>query len=145
MSDNKPQAKTEKKHPAFVSTTDQPIPLSLLNGHTASVGVEPTPLHPMFHREAVLRGCVPAGFTDDIAATGVQQRTEKTRIDVIVDAISQMVEQAVTDPAKQNELFTGDGRPDANVLSTRCGFPVRAAERDAAWDKYQATSNDDND
>jgi hypothetical protein len=128
----------EKKYPAFVSTSDQPVALSLLSGHTASVGVDPTPLHPMFHREAVMRGCVPAGFQDDIAMAGVANNTQKTRDEVILDAISRMVDEAVHDVTKQTQLFTGDGRPDATVLSARCGFQVRAGERDAAWDKYQA-------
>ena len=129
------QSKTEE-HPQFVSTNGTVVMLSLTSGHTAAVGAEPTPLHPRFHREAIIRGCVPAGFKADPEQK--QDFTEKTREEVIIEAIARMVEEAHNDPAKQADLFTADGRPDATVLSARAGFQIRAGERDAAWDKYSA-------
>lgn len=136
-------SKSEKPdYPPFESTTGAPIHIALLTGHTASVGLKPTPLHPRFHREAVLRGAVPAGFKSAGVDAGGAVNVEKTRDEVILAAISKMVDEATDDPTRSGELFTGDGRPDATVLSTRCGFPVRAGERDAAWDKYQATAED---
>lgn len=134
----KPEA---TNYPKFVTTGDQPVHIALISGHTASVTREPTPLHPRFHREAILRGCVPEGFSDDVD-TRDPMRVEQTRSEVILKNIAAMVEEATTDPQQQAALFTGDGRPDAKVLSDRCGFTVRAQDRDAAWDKY--SNPDDN-
>lgn len=122
-------------YPKFVSTTGEPVHLALLNGHTASVGTQPTPLHPRFHREAVIKGCLPEGF-DRALAVGDENNFEATRDEVILKHIAAMVDEATADPTQQNTLFTGDGRPDATILSQRCGFQVRAQERDLAWEKY---------
>jgi len=137
--------KNPNNYPEFVSPNGKPIALSLTSGHTTCVGTignpgEPTPLHPNFHREAFLQGCVLA------AANGVQTNfvqpnaTTLSREEIIDRAISAMVDEVNADPARQVQLFTGDGRPDANQLTGRVGFPVRAAERDIAWDKYQVSN-----
>lgn len=132
----------EQKYPSFVSTSGQPVHIALISGHTAAVGTEPTPLHPRFHREAVIKGCVPEGFHRHDDARDANS-VEATRAEVILKAIAKMVDEATADPAQQVNLFTGDGRPDANVLSSRCGFTVRAQERDAAWDRYANPDNED--
>lgn len=137
------EPKAVKEDPRFVSTTGKPELLALLSGHTASVTNEPegTPLHPRFHRIAVLSGVVPLAMAESFVAAQEAERNETGGVDkqtLIENAIDDMVKIADSNPAKQAELFTNDGRPDARAIATRIGMPVSASERDAAWDKIVA-------
>lgn len=123
--------------PLFVSTTGESVLLALLSGHTASVGVEPAPLHPRFHRIAVLKGVVPAQMVGSMRHEETQAPLPERQA-MLIKVIADMVAIAAEDVTKQAELFTNDGRPDARQMSIRLGFPVKAEERDAAWDVYAA-------
>lgn len=135
-------ARPEDKYPRFISTTGGPIMVPLLNGHTVSVTDkdEGTPLHPRFHKKAVELGAMPVEVYRAMQKEGVADGDEVSTFDrqeIIIRNISQMVEQAELNPDLQKQYFTNDGRPDAQVISTRCGFKVTAGERDRAWDSYQ--------
>jgi hypothetical protein len=121
--------------PMFVSTTGGPVMVALLNGHAAAVGVEPTPLHPRFHRAAVMLGAVPESMRHSVAAEDMEN-PEVTRQKMIIAEMSKMASEGADDPRRQAELFTGDGVPNTNLLSSRLGFPVSASERDDAWTAY---------
>lgn len=135
----------EDKYPKFLSTTGDVVMLALSNGHTVAVSHDkPTPLHPRFHRKAVEKGCMPESVVIASREAGVNidgseedVNTEATRSEIVLRNIAQMVEQADSNPELQPQFFTGDGRPDVNVLSARCGFKVTAGERDKAWATYQ--------
>lgn len=130
---------TEPVHPLFVSTTGEPVMLALLNGHTTSVGTEPTPLHPRFHRIAVAHGVVPAAMAGSLAYEEPQAH-QFDRQALLLKTIGDMVSLATEDPSKESELFNGDGRPDARAMASRLGFPVKANERDDAWALYTGDS-----
>jgi hypothetical protein len=139
----KPMTKTpavEPAHPMFVSTTGEHVLLALLSGHSASVGPEPTPLHPRFHRVAVAQGVVPAAMAGSVAYEEPQAH-QFDRQALLLKTIGDMVSLATEDPTRESELFNGDGRPDARAMATRLGFPVKANERDEAWALYTGESD----
>lgn len=144
---DKPNAEAPKKlpfdeanpetWPKYVSTTGQPVLVALLNGHNASVGLKPTPLHPRFHRAAIVQGAVPEGMAESMKYEEAGEAdVRKTREELIIKAMADMVTQAGDDPKVQAELFTNDGLPAVPNLSARLGFSITAAERDGAWKKY---------
>ena len=51
----------------------------------------------------------------------------------IKEAMRDMAAEVKADPAKEDELFTAAGKPDANVLSSRAGHSVKATERNDLW------------
>lgn len=146
------QKKTpEDEYPRFISTIGQPVLLSVIaGGHSVSVQTKEgsdgkgTPLHPRFHRIAVMRGCMPLGMESSPQAEQAGT-VHHDRERLILSAISDMVAQSADDPAKQVEMFTNDGRPDARQLAVRLGFPVTADERDRAWDKYAGEETESED
>lgn len=129
--------------PLFVSTTGEPVLLALLSGHSASIGPEPEPLHPRFHRIAVLKGVVPAQMASSLSHEETQT-PEVERKSLLLKVIGDMVAAATEDPTKGPELFTNDGRPDARAMTIRLGFPVSAGERDAAWEEYSGDKPKEN-
>lgn len=127
-------------YPLFVSTTGKPVMLATLSGHSASVGEEPTPLHPRFHRMAQMYGVVHVEVADHYKKIHNldKPRKEKTKRALMKEEITKMVAEAADDLKRQAELFTGDGMPNAQQLTSRCGFHVSAAERDEAWAEFDA-------
>lgn len=131
--------------PRFLTSGDTPVMLALTRGgHSASVGTmestegKGTPLHPRFHRMAVLQGCMPVGLQgaadkDDL---DVAAQARMDRAGLLRKAIAEMVSEAAEDATKQSQYFTSDGRPDARAMAVKLGFPVSASERDAAWQAY---------
>lgn len=133
----------------FVSTTGQPILLATTRGgHSASVGTKEstkgkgTPLHPRFHRIATMQGAVPIAMADSMNWEETQ-RPERTRQDLIFEAVAAMVAESADDEEKQKQFFTGDGRPDARQITVRVGFTVSSSERDDAWARYEANADDE--
>ncbi|MEK7425736.1 MAG: hypothetical protein AAB131_18075 [Actinomycetota bacterium] len=109
----------------FRSPTEQPIYMALTSGHTFVVGPESIEVPKLFHRQAVMEGCLPEGMDslpkeDDTALA--------TKQSLIEEAMRKMVAEANTDD------FTNDGKPDTRKLSARVGFTVLKEERDAAWE-----------
>lgn len=109
----------------FRSPTEQPIYMALTSGHTFVVRQELIEVPKMFHRQAVMEGCIPEGMDslpkDDDTPSATKQS-------LIVEAMRKMVNEANTDD------FTNDGKPDTRKLSARVGFTVLKEERDAAWE-----------
>ena len=108
----------------FRSTTEEEVHIALTSGHTAVVGVEPTELAKMFHKEAIARGCLPEGVEDDepVQAGGFD------RVDVITKAMNAML-----DGGEEGD-FTKAGKPDLSKLSARVGFNVPRVEADQIWE-----------
>lgn len=136
------------EHPRFISTTGKPVLLSLLSGHTESVSHEEpgTPLHPRFHRIAMLKGVVPLAMKDSYLATlgeEATQRRELSRSELIVRGVGALVQRATDDQSLMPTLFTNDGRPEVEALATQVGFPVTPSERDAAWETYSDDGDSD--
>jgi hypothetical protein len=135
MNESKKTEANPNGWPLFVSTTGEPVLLALLSGHSDSVGTEPKPLHPRFHRLAVTKGVVPAQMVGSLQQEETQSPTIERQA-MLIKVIADMVADATANPTKTDELFTNDGRPDARQMSIRLGFPVKAEERDAAWEVY---------
>lgn len=138
----------QKEDPRFVSTSGRPELIALLSGHTASVTADPdgTPLHPRFHRAAMLLGVVPIALRESTIAAKLEEQTanqEASREQLILRAIGEMVKDSANDEKKRIELFTADGRPDVRALSTRVGFPINASERDANWAAFADEGDDE--
>ncbi len=55
----------------------------------------------------------------------------------IKETMRDMAAEAKADPAAETALLTAAGKPDANVLSSRAGTAVKAAERDKLWDEVE--------
>lgn len=115
----------------FTSTTAEPVHIGLLSGHTAVVGTEPTELQPIFHREAIARGCLPEG----VVLQQAQAPGNFDRKQVIKDAINAMLDG--TDESD----FTGDGKPKLTKVSARAGFQVSREEADAIHAEIEAETN----
>ena len=107
----------------FTSPTDTPVHMALTSGHTFVVGPELVEVPPMFHRQAVLEGCIPEGMK----SLPPEDPPDDNKQDLIVKAIRAMLASP-----KEGD-FNNDGRPDVRKLSARCGFTVLAGERDDAW------------
>lgn len=132
----------KKEDVRFVSRSGGPTLVALLSGHTISISHEQpgTPLPERFHKAAMARGCVPAA----VAAQLDEASTESTELpenrvnkqEVLINAISQMVQEASESTEKQKALFTNDGKPSATVLASRVGMQVTSGERDSAWEQF---------
>lgn len=113
----------------FRSPTDEPVHVALTNGLTAQVTPEGVDLDPVFHREAIARGCVPATLTA-ADVTAMEQRPADPVFDrkaVIAKAIQDMLDGTNPDDFKK------DGTPNMRQVSRRVGFQVHRDEVDAAW------------
>lgn len=132
----------EANFPLYVSTTGEPILVALTSGHTVSIGIEPTPIHPRFVRAAAHRGALPAEVAKAVMGEGAdleEQRTQK--VDRLQAILRDMVAAAAESAEQREHLFTGDGKPDARMMSQRAGFQVTASDRDEAWVKYCAEND----
>lgn len=114
----------------------QPVQIGLTSGHTAivygrEVMPEGTPLHPRFHREAVLRGCLPLGAIAHKQAE--EENAQPTREQVIVTNLKAMVDD------NEDSDFTREGKPDLNQLMRRCGFRIAREEADKLWTSLSLT------
>lgn len=140
---DKTKPNPEDSYEKFVSTTGEPILIALTaGGHTASVGVEPTPLHPRFHRAAVMKGAMPAAIARSVTYETDKASTASTKSDRLQVILTEMVAESADDEDKRRQLFTGDGKPDARVMAQRAGFTVTANERDEAWAQFCAGDED---
>lgn len=142
--------KKAPEFPLFRSTRGEPVMLaSTAGGHAVSITHEPegTPLHPRFHRQAVMQGCLPAAsFTEVLADdVAVVASAGSDRRAMIRNEIVKMTEIGSDDPVRAHEFFEADGRPNVLVLADRLGFPVSIAERDAAWNEFAGDDVDPSD
>ena len=112
----------------FRSPTEEPIYMGLTNGHTFVIGADLVEVPKRFHRQAVMEGAIPEGMD---AAPIDEEGSNPSQHDLIVTAMRAMIERA------DIEDFTKDGKPDTRKLSSRVGFTVLTAQRDAAWDEVK--------
>lgn len=146
--DTKPAPQDE--HPRFRSTRGRPVMLaSLMGGHTVSITHEPegTPLHPRFHRQAVMEGCLPVASFTEVQAddAALVSNAGRDRAAMLRGCIADMAHIATEDPNRERELFDNSGRPRPEVMADRLGFPISIAERDAAWQEYAGDEAGDED
>lgn len=104
----------------FQSPTDEPVHISLTSGHTALVTPEGVDLSPLFHKEAVARGCIPSGMVGAV----VKSEPVFDRAAVIRQAMTAMLDGNSADD------FTTNGKPDLRKLNARVGFQVAREEAD---------------
>ena len=120
----------------FRAPTDQPIHLALTSGHTAIVTQEPVELHAMFAKEAISRGCLPGGLSDEeamlIATGGLSKDPGFVRLDKLIEGLNTMLDSA------DDSMFTQDGRPRVDAVSKVVGFTVSREEVATAWEKVSA-------
>lgn len=119
----------------FKSPTDEPVQLSLTSGHTCVVqpeSIEPdgTDITPMFHREAIVRGCIPVGI--EIPVTPAPAGPQFDRKKIIADGMRAMLE------SDDEGMFTGAGKPNITKLNAIVGFKTEREEVDAIWAEIEA-------
>lgn len=115
----------------FRSTTGEEVHISLTTGHTALVGTELTELSPIFHKEAIARGCLPEGVEPDEAADTSGSFNRKQ---VIVDALNLMMD------GDTDGDFKADGKPNLTALNKRVGFQVARDEADEIWTEVSSVA-----
>lgn len=119
----------------FKSTTGAPVRIALTSGHITWVGTEDepgkwTPLHKRFWSHAFALGCESedgSGKNENIDGMSLDQR--KDAILAVMREFSESEDKAT--------LFTKAGVPDANKMSEKLGFTVKADERDILWEELQ--------
>lgn len=114
----------------FKSLTDQPVRVTMPDGRIVVVGINPTPLHPDFHREAMKAGCAPA---DDPSATPAAP-IEPTLEERIEQAIIFAAASAGTEHDVVADAFSSSGLPQVRWIEKHIGLSITAADRDRAWD-----------
>jgi hypothetical protein len=130
--------------PLFRSTTGEPVLVCLTaGGHSISVTPDEagTPLHPRFHRAAIMRACVPLSAEGlNLNAPAPKKTVEKD--DLILAEIEKLVEQSDGNPDLLKDWFTNDGKPNASLIASRIGLPVTAADRDRVWATFEKGVDD---
>lgn len=133
---------SEKADPILISPTDKPVFVATtVGGHTMAITPEGTAVPKRFQSAAFQAGCVPESMRESLTDSG-PANTVASPMEIIIAAIDKLVTDAQTDPERARTLLTTDGRPDCMALSTFVGFPVKAAQRDEAWEAYQAQGDD---
>ena len=124
----------------FVSPDGQDIHISLTSGHSALVGAEPVELAPIFHREAIARGCVPANMSKAAREAGTEKGTPTfDRKAVIKKALEDMIADG------DEEEFTGNGIPKLPAVRKRTGFGVDKEEMTVVWEELAKELDADDD
>lgn len=112
----------------FYAPGDESIHIGLTSGHTALVDpkAEPngTELEQHFHREAIARGCIPAGIVERAIAA---REKPFDRMESITRNLEAMVDG--DDP----DDFLPNGNPNKAALDKRLGFTCERTEMEAAW------------
>lgn len=112
----------------FSSQTGQDVHISLTSGHTAVVTTSSSELEPRFHKEAVARGCLPEGISNDVAVLN----TAETRAQVLKRVLLEMVKSE--DP----ENFTAAGLPKMKQVEIKAGFKPERSEVEQIWAEVSA-------
>lgn len=120
----------------FKTPGELPVMIGLTTGDTLTIQPDgSTEVPTRFRREAIARGCVPAGVgTDEPEAP-----KEKTKQELIVEAINKLLD------ADDEDSFTGDGKPKTTAIEKLVGFNLTAGERDAVWAIVEKTLKPVND
>lgn len=112
----------------FFSQTDQSVHIALTTGHTAVVSPEGSELDKIFHKEAIARGCLPAGVEADKPA----EKTSFDRKGIIENTLQSMVD------GSDEKDFKADGTPNLKQVSAKAGFTVDRTEVEAIWAELTA-------
>lgn len=124
----------------FVSPDGTDIHISLTSGHAALVGSEPVELAPIFHREAIARGCVPSNMSKAARAAGKETGTPTfDRKAVIKKALEDMIADG------DEEEFTNNGIPKLPAVRARAGFGVDKEEMVVIWEELAKQLDEDDD
>lgn len=123
----------------FRSPTADPIHIALTTGQTALVTHDGVDLEPMFHREAIARGAIPASMTTEQALM-LDAPPAKPEFDRPAEIAK--VLQAMLDGANEDD-FNNDGKPALGAVNKRLGFTASRSEVDAVWATVSAESTDD--
>lgn len=117
----------------FFPPTDEPVSVNLTSGHTANILPEGTELDPMFHREAIARGCTPEGIEKPKAP---DTKPEFDRNAVVRKALNDMLD------GQDPHDFKKDGTPDLRAVTKRVGFQVSREDVEANWAELTADDKD---
>jgi hypothetical protein len=110
----------------FHAPTEQGVHIALTSGHTAFVPGDTdvgTELDPMFHKEAIAKGCIP----DGIPGRDVDMTPSPDRHALIIGALKTMLEEGSQDD------FLPNGRPNKANVDAKLGFVTERHELDAAF------------
>ena len=121
----------------FRSPTADPIHVALTTGHTVVVTDEGVELDPIFHREAIARGAIPASMSTEQALM-LDAPPAKPSFDRPAEIAK--VLQAMLDGADEDD-FNGDGRPALGAVNKKLGFTATRSEVDAVWPTVAAESD----
>jgi hypothetical protein len=118
----------------FRSPTGTDIHVALTSGQTANVTTEGVELDPIFHREAIVRGCVPGTLADadQAALDGTPADPAFNRKETIAKALQAMLDGTNAEDFKQ------DGTPNLNRVSKRVGFQANRDEVAEVWAEISA-------
>jgi hypothetical protein len=120
----------------FRSPTEEPIHVSLVTGHTALVTAEGVELEPMFHREAVAKGAIPATMSPEQALM-LDAKSEAPQFDRAARIESTL--KAMLDGDNEGD-FNKDGKPDLRAVNAKLGFQASRSEVDAVWAEVSAAA-----
>lgn len=120
----------------FRSPTEESIHISLTTGHTALVTHEGVELEPMFHREAVAKGAIPATMSPEQALM-LDAKSEEPQFDRAARIESTL--KAMLDGDNEGD-FNKDGKPDLRTVNAKLGFQASRSEVDAVWEKVSAAA-----
>lgn len=124
-----------KNHPLLSDGEAQeiensPVPRSKMD----NIGIERADRMDVFERKAGIKPPVPPAPKGKPADDGAKKETERPSSAKAVKAAI-VAEIGKLDPEQH---FTTSGAPNVGVLSDNLGYPITAAERDEAWEEYQA-------
>lgn len=124
----------------FQSPTNEPVHISLTSGHATIVGVEPTEIDVMFHREAIALGCVTVSGKTKTSAKKPDATPEFDRAAVIRDVMIAMISDGNEDDFTKNS-----GIPKIDVVRQRAGFGVQREEMQQCWENLVAELGNEED
>lgn len=108
----------------FRSPSDEPVYVSLTNGHSAVIGTEFRELPDILHRKALEEGCI----TDNMDEATIKARTEiaqpgKSNHEILIEAIEDMSKDA-----QDGDFVASTGLPNLKKLAKRVGWNVSREE-----------------
>lgn len=109
------------------SPTNEPVCVSLLNGHGCRIWPEGREVAEMFLREAFVAGAIPADMAVEEFVVAEEAAVDSSPHTLLVAGVKQMLE------TNNAEDFTGAGLPDRRKLSGIVGWNVSVQELSAAW------------
>lgn len=112
------------------STTETPVHVALLSGHSIVIGPEGRDVPEMFRQEAFARGAIPYDAKAEDFQYVSTEPLEPTLVTQLAEVIKTMLVEHPDD-------FTGAGLPNRKKLSALAGWNVSVQELSAAWEEVQ--------